>query len=138
MLDEWIPVIISGCPGKSLNWSQDICMSLLFPPGSIFVAPYNSTNEWKILSLNFFKCNNKKVTAESLHLLISILKCYGSNMLCRQDLISVILFETHLEYLPVSQLPSGSVYASKLKRRHRAIIELHLGKGDSFDLNCLH
>lgn len=58
-------------------------------------------------------------------------------MLCRQDLISVILFETHLEYLLVSQLPSGSVYASKLKRRHRAVIEPNLGKGDSFDLNCL-
>lgn len=62
----------------------------------------------------------------------------GQICFVEKTLNSVILFETRLEYLLVSQLPYSSVDASKLKRRGEAIIEQDLGKGDSFDLNCLH
>ena len=137
----WMNGFQSQCTdaqGKVGNRSQDTRISLLFPPGSVFEAPCSSANEWAFLSLSFLKYNNKKVRAKSLHTVVSALKCYGSDMLCRQDLISVILFETRLEYLLVSHLLEGSVYASKLKRRREPIIEQNLGKGDSFDLNCLH
>lgn len=80
----------------------------------------------------------KEVRAEPFHPLFQHWNAMGQTRFVDKTLNTAILFEAHLEYLPVSQLPSGSVYASKLKRRHEAIIQQNLEKEDSFNLDCLH
>ncbi|KAF6078397.1 hypothetical protein HJG60_009234 [Phyllostomus discolor] len=115
-----------------------MCISPLFTPGMVSVASCNHKNEQICLRASVSLPVIKAVRAESFHPLFQHWNVMGQICFVDKTLNPVILFEAHLEYLLVSQMPSGSVYASKLKRRHEAIIQQSLGKGDSFNLVCLH
>lgn len=121
--------------GKAWTRYLNMYASPVFIPGIVSVAPCNSTKHLRAsVSLNITKRIESRISSPSL----SARKCYRSNILCRQDLKFYNII-WGMFGVPTSLTVALRLCLCKLKRRHEAIIiQQNPGKGDSFNLNCLH